>query len=552
MLKNWLRNWRINFVLGVILLLGAAIISRLVFLQIINHDFYKALATGQQGEFEAVKGDRGQVFFSKGDILATNVKAMYVYICPEEIKNKEETAEKLSAILGIDKEQIYEKAQKDSLFERIKNVLTEQEVSAITDLDLAGVYIKENALRNYPQEQMASQVVGFVGGEGIGQYGVEGFYDDFLQGEEEFMRNSLVNNLNGSDIFLSIDYNLQFTAEKLLLQSKEQVDIEGGQIIVIDPNNGKILALAEYPGFNPNYYFKVDNFNLFQNSVAQKLFEPGSILKPITMASALDLGKVNPDTTYLDEGTVKIGGYIIENYNSRIFGQVTMTEVLEKSINTGAVFVEKQVGHETFLEYLDRFGFFESTGIDIQGEVFSENKELKKGYEVNFATASFGQGIEITPIQLVRAFSVIANGGKLVKPFVVEKIVDKNGQEIVTEPVLSDKIISSNAISKLTAMLVSVVENGFGKAAKIPGYYIAGKTGTAQISWSVLGENKKGYSNKTWQSFMGFFPAFNPRFLVLIKLDNPKTNTAEYSAVPLFKQLAKYMIDYYAIPPDYE
>ena len=267
MLKNLLRNWRINFVLGVILLIGAAIISRLVFLQIIHHDYYKALARGQQGEFEAIKGDRGQVFFNKGDILATNVtnvKAKYVYICPEEIENKEETAENLSEVLEIDKEEIYEKTQKDSLFERIKNVLTEQEISAINDLGLAGVYIKEVPLRNYPQEQMASQVVGFVGGEGVGQYGVEGFYDDLLQGEEEFIRSSSSGSLNGSDIFLTIDYNIQFAAEKLLLQSKEQVDIEGGQIIVIDPNTGKIIALAEYPGFNPNYYSEVDNFNLFQ------------------------------------------------------------------------------------------------------------------------------------------------------------------------------------------------------------------------------------------------------------------------------------------------
>ena len=542
MLKNWLRNWRISLVLAVILLLGAAIISRLVFLQIVNHDLYRALAKGQQGEFEAVKGERGQIFFSKGDILATNVKAKYIFICPEEIENKEETAEKLSAILGIDEQEIYEKTQKDSLFERIKNVLTEQEISAITDLGLAGVYIKEGFLRNYPQEKMISQVLGFVGGEGAGQYGVEGFYDDVLQKEEE----------DGSDIFLSIDYNLQFTAEKLLLQSKEEIDIEGGQIIIMDPNSGKILVLAEYPGFNPNYYSEVEDFNTFQNSSAQKLFEPGSTLKPITMASALDLGKITPSTTYIDEGKVKIGKDVIENYGGRVFGQATMTEVLEKSINTGAVFAEKQAGHKAFLEYLDKFGLFEPTGIDIQGEVFSKNKELKKGYEVNFATASFGQGIEITPIQLVRAFSAIANGGKLVKPFVVEKIVNKKGEIIETEPVFSDKVISSNTVSKLTAMMVSVIENGFAKSARIPGYYIAGKTGTAQIPWSVLEEDKKGYSGKTWQSFIGFFPAFNPKFLILIKLDNPKTNTAEYSAVPLFKQLAKYMIDYYSIPPDYE
>lgn len=552
MLKKLLRNWRINFVFIVILLFGAVIIGRLVFLQIINYDLYKALARGQQEDFRATKGQRGQIFFSEGDILATNIRGKYLYVCPEEIEDKEAVAEKLSKITDIDKEQIYEKTLKESLFERIKNVLTEEEITSIAELDLPGVYVKENLLRSYPHEQMASSLTGFVGGEDIGQYGVEGFYDDILQGEEEFIKSSFLNKDNGSDIFLTVDYNLQFKAEKLLLQSKEEVDIEGGQIIVMDPNTGKILALAEYPGFNPNYYSDVDDFDIFQNSSVQKLFEPGSTLKSITMASALDLGRVTPDTSYIDEGKLKIGGYTIENYNGRVFGKTTMTQVLEKSVNTGAVFAERQVGNEKFLEYLEKFGFFEPTGVDIQGEAFSENKELKKGYEINFATASYGQGIEITPIQLVRAFSAIANGGRLVRPFVVEKIIDEKGDIIKTEPSFSDPVISSATTSKLTAMLVSVVENGFVKSAHIPGYYIAGKTGTAQISWSALDVDKNGYSDKTWQSFIGFFPAFNPRFLVLIKLDNPKVNTAEYSAVPIFKQLAKYMIDYYAVPPDYE
>jgi cell division protein FtsI/penicillin-binding protein 2 len=547
-----LKNWRSNLVLAALILAGAVIIGRLVFLQIVDYDLYKALAKGQQGDFSSTKGERGQIFFSNGDILATNVKAEYVYICPEEVEDKEQTAERLSEILGIDKEEIYQKTLKDSLFERIKNVLTDQELEAINNAGLAGVYTKEVLLRSYPHEQMASHVSGFVGGEDKGQYGVEGYYDDVLAGEEEFMKDSSSDNIDGSDITLTIDYNLQFTAEKILSEAKNQLDIEGGQIIVMDPNDGKILALAEYPGFNPNYYADVEDFSVFQNSSVQKLFEPGSTLKPITMASALDLGKITPDTTYVDEGKLKIGGYSIENYNGRVYGKQTMTQVLEKSINTGAVFAERQVGDDAFLQYLEKFNLFKPTNVDIQGEVFSANKELKKGYEINFVTASYGQGIEITPMQLMRAFSAIANGGKLVKPYVVQEIVDKKGNVTKAKPEISDNIISSSTASKLTAMMVSVVENGYAKSARISGYYIAGKTGTAQIPWSALGQDKKGYSDKTWQSFIGFFPAFSPKFLVLIKLDNPEANTAEYSAVPLFKQLAKYMIDYYSLPPDYE
>jgi len=215
-------------------------------------------------------------------------------------------------------------------------------------------------------------------------------------------------------------------------------------------------------------------------------------------------------------------------------------QVLEYSINTGAVFAEAATGHHTFLNYLSRFGLFEPTNIDLAGEVYSTNKELKKGYEINYATASFGQGIEITPMQLVRAYSALANGGRLPAPHLVDQGMP-----------LSEPIISEKTAFQVTTMLVSVTENGYGKSARVPGYYVAGKTGTAQIAYSALGEKRAGYSDKTVQSFIGYTPAFEPRFLALVKLNNPQTKTAEYSAIPIFQELAKYILDYYEIPPDY-
>ena len=229
--------------------------------------------------------------------------------------------------------------------------------------------------------------------------------------------------------------------------------------------------------------------------------------------------------------------------DQRVWGKRTMTEVLEFSINTGAVFAERKLGHEKFLEYLEKFGIFEPTNIELAGEVFSRNTEFKKGYEVNFSTAAFGQGIEMTAMQVVRAFSAIANSGILVNPFIVEGSQNEKRQK---------QVISSRTASQVTSMLISVVQSGFAKTAQIPGYHIAGKTGTAQISWSALGVAKSGYSDKTIQSFIGYAPAFDPRFLILVKLNNPATRTAEYSAVPIFRDLAKYIIDYYQIPPDYE
>jgi len=556
-----MKRWRINLIFILIVLFGAAIIGRLIYIQIIKYDFYKAMAQGQQKVFQLLKGDRGEIFFSKGEILATNVKGKYLFVYPQEIEEKEETAKILSQILNLEEAVLLEKLQGDSLFEKIKSSLTKDEEQALKEMNLPGIYLKETIFRKYPQGTMSSQTLGFLGGEGKGQYGIEGFYDSILQGKEEIQEkewgiakyffSGTAESTKGADIFLTIDYNIQFMAEKLLEKAKENLNIEAGQIIVIDPNSGKILALANFPNFDPNHYSEID-FELFQNPSIQKLFEPGSAFKPITMAAALNHGKITPKTTYIDTGKVKIGKYTIANYNEKVWGERTMTEVLEKSINTGAVFVEKQLGHDVFLEYIDKFGIFEPTGIDLQGEIFSENTEFKKGYEINFATASFGQGIEMTPIQLVRAFCVIANGGKLVKPYLVEKTIERSTITETKPEISSEQIISQKTASQLTAMLISVIENGFAKEARVPGYYVAGKTGTAQIPWSTLGINKKGYSEDTWQSFIGFAPAFSPQFLILIKLDKPETKTAEYSAVPIFGELAKYIINYYQIPPDYE
>jgi cell division protein FtsI/penicillin-binding protein 2 len=558
-----MNSWRQNLVFILIILFAAVILCRLIYIQILNHQYWQALAQGQQKFFESHQGERGEIFLQRGIPLAVNRNFDFVYLSPAEIKKPEETAEVLSLILNLNKDFILEKIRKDSYYELIKNNLTEKELENLKKLNLPGIYLGRELGRYYPLQSLASQVIGFLGGDGKGQYGIEGYYDEILQGKERFLEKEkgpggfLINGFldpgeKGADLVLTIDYNIQFLAEKLLEEAYENLDIESGQIIVMDPNSGKILALANFPNFDPNQYSKVENLEIFQNGAIQKFFEPGSVFKPITMAAALEKGAITPQTTYIDEGKVKIGGYTIYNYDGKIWGKRTMTEVLEKSINTGAVFVEKQIGHDIFKDYIKSFGIFEPTGIDLQGEVFSENKEFKKGYEVNFATASFGQGIEMTPIQLARAYCVIANKGKLVRPYLVEKIIENEKTTEIHPQIASDNIISQKTASQLTAMLVSVVENGFAKAAKIPGYYIAGKTGTAQMSLSALGLGKRGYSNKTWQTFIGFAPAFNPQFLVLVKLDDPKARDASVSAVPIFRELAKYIIDLWQIPPDYE
>ncbi len=536
-------HWRVNLVFILLILFSAAILSRLIYIQVVRGDFYRALAQGLSllPNNEA-QPERGEIFLKKEEPLAVNRDFTLVFASPEKVIESEKTAEILSKTLNLDKNFILDAFKKDTLFSPIKYKLTSEEITALKDLNLDGIYLVKERGRYYPQETLASQLIGFLGAEGAGQYGLEEYYDEILSDEGR-----------GSDLILTIDYGVQFQAEKLLEEAKKNLDIEGGQIIVIEPNSGKIIALSNFPNFNPNQYGEYaskGDLEIFKNGASQNFFEPGSVFKPITMAAALNEEKITPQTTYVDEGMVKIGGWPIYNYDGRIYGQKTMTNVLEKSINTGAVFVEQQMSHEIFLDYIAKFGIFAPTGIDIP-ENYSENKELKKGYEINFATAAFGQGIEMTPIQLVRAYCAIANGGKLISPYLVDKIL-KDDKITETQPKISSSVISQKTSSQLTAMLISVVENGFAKTAKIPGYYIAGKTGTAQVPWTTLGIDKRGYSDKTWQSFVGFAPAFNPQFLILVKLDNPKTNTAEYSAVPIFHDLAEYIIHQYQIPPDYE
>lgn len=557
-----MRNFRLFIVLVFFFIFGAAILSRLVFLQIFNHKLYKALGEGQQKILTSLKGERGQIFFKNGEPLAVNRSGKFVFVYPEEIEEKEKTAEILSEILDIDKEWIFEKTKKNSLFESIKHKLSKEEQDKLLEKDLTGVYLQEETLRYYPQENTASHIVGFLGGDDTGQYGVEGFYNEILSGKEVLSEkekgpfgysifSDTKENSNGANIFLTIDPSIQFVAENLLLKYKEQLNFDDGQILVLDPSTGKILAMAAIPNFDPNNYSEVQDIEIFQNPITQKIFEPGSVFKPFTMTAAINEERVSPQTKYIDKGIIKIGSWTIYNYDQRVWGEQTMTGVLEKSINTGAVFAELELGHNLFLKYLEKFGFFEKTGIDLQGEVFSQNLEFKNGYEINFATASFGQGIEITPIQLARAFSAIANKGKLKKPYILDRILTDE-KETKTDSDFEEEIFSQKTASEITTMLVSVVENGFSKAAKIDGYFIAGKTGTAQIPWPSLEINKSGYSDKTWQTFIGFAPAFNPEFLIIVKLTDPAARTAEYSALPIFKELAKYIINYLEIPPDYE
>jgi len=568
---------RLSLLMLVFFVIGGVIGARLFSLQILEYEEYYALAQGQHQFFQKLFPQRGEIlmqdFFRREQNktalspLALNREFKQVFAIPAQIsiEDKESLAEELSLLLNLDKEIILERVSKiGDPYEPLKHKVEKETAQKIEDLGVEGIAVAPEIWRYYPHGSLACHLLGFVGMKDekkIGQYGLEGYYEEELKGEIGFftgekdiwgysipsLKREFKPAQDGEDLVLTIDENIQFKVEKELAQMVEKWEGTGGTIIVMDPRTGAIRAMANWPVFDPNNYSQVENIDVFLNPAISSVYEPGSVMKPITMAAGLDSGNIAPDTTYHDEGQVRIGGYIIRNVDGKSYNQPTMTEVLEKSINTGAVFVQQKIGPEIFQEYISAFGFGEPTGVDLSGEIGGDISNLFTGREINLANISFGQGIAVTPLELTRAVAAIANGGKLMRPFVVEKRIKPDGSEIVTKPQVVREVISPKTARQLTRMLVSVVENGFGRPARIPGYDIAGKTGTAQVP----DPEKGGYSEETIHTFVGYAPAFNPAFVILVKLDKPKgIRFAADSVSPVFKELARYLFNYLEIPPN--
>jgi len=556
-----MKQWRAKLVFGFFLLFCALILTKLFYLQVKKGQYFEAMALGQQISFQEIKAERGAILLAGGQPLASTKKKTVIYVIPSKIPESElaSTTKKIAEIASIPEEETAFLLKKGDSF---KKDISETAYEALKREIIPGIAVDQVSVRFYPLGDLACQTIGFANEEGQGQYGLEGYYNDILQGKEvlrnksfvpdflsSFLESNLTQSNKGADIYLTLNHNIQNFSQNLLKQAKENWGFDSAQIIVAEPLTGKILALAVSPSYDINEFAKEKNLDVFLNPTTQKLFEPGSVFKPITMAAGLEEGLVEPDTEYTDTGAVELGGPAIYNFEKKVWGKQTMAGVLENSINTGAIFVEQKLGKNLFLKYIDNFGFFDKTGIDLQGEIYSRNETLKKGYPRDFASASFGQGIQLTSLQLVRAFSALANGGTLVKPYIVEKIIFANGQEKVTQPKEGSRVISKNASAKITAMLVGVVKNASGSRTKIPGYYIAGKSGTAQVP---LPRGGGYYEDQTIQSYIGYFPAKSPRFLVFVRMDNPKgSKSAGWSSGPIFKDLVQHIIDLYQIPPDY-
>ena len=560
---------RIHVLFFLIFILGAVIILRLYSLQVSAYGYYKALAENQHSVLRDLIPKRGEIFLlDKNDLypVAVNKSSKTAYAVPKEIKDPFLAAQAVARMLGLEEGNLREKFsdQKD-MYEVLKRRLSDEEISAIKEARLDGIHLSDETFRYYPAGELASQALGFVGWRDDdfgGRYGLEAYFEERLKGEEGNLfqerdssgrwistgEKDITHAKDGDNLILTIDHIIQYETEKILKSAVEKFEADRGTIIVMEPSTGQILSLANYPNFNPNDYQKAENMENFRNLAVSDAYECGSVFKPITLAGAIDSGKINPDTVYADTGQVDEAGYSIKNSDLKSYGRQTMTEVLEKSLNTGVIYAQKLLGNKNFSDYVKRFGFGEIAGIDLPGESGGNINNLKNlKSDIQFFTASFGQGITVTPIQLISAYNAIANGGTLMKPQIIRKVIKDGGQEEEIFPEEVRRVISQSAANQVSMMLRSVVDNGHGKRAGVPGYAVCGKTGTAQIAST----DKKGYEEgKNIGSFVGFAPLDNPQFTVLVRMDNPKTvEWAESSAAPAFGELMKFLLDYRNIEP---
>lgn len=547
----------------VIAVLGAffLILIRLFGLQVLQHDKYKDASLNQRDNFfKSSSSRRGDIFLTGKDgsssLVATTKKGFLAYLNNRVLENPEEAFLELSSFLDVDKNFFLKLAQKkNDPFEIIKKKLDEEEAEKILSLEIKGIGITGDEWRFYPRGHFLSHVLGFssvTDDVAEGRYGIEKFYDGFLKGGgsdrgrsgffSAIASNFGENFKEGNDIFLTIETNAQIVVEKELAELSNKWQAKSGGILILSPQNGKIIAMAAFPDFDPNKYFQEKKLNVFLNPFTEKIFEMGSVFKPITMAIAIDSGSITPETTYIDKGFVEINGAKLRNFDEKPRGERNMIQVLEESLNTGAVFAMRKTGRQTFKDYLKKFGFYEKTNIDLPGEVKSNLSNLDSGREVEFATASFGQGIAITPIAMARALGVLANKGRIVKPILVA------GENFDESKEVGAQVIKEETVFLVSKMLVDVVDKTLaGGKAKMEGYSIAAKTGTAQIPDPKTG----GYSEEFFHSFFGYFPAYDPQFLVFLFLERPVgVKYASQTLTDPFSQITKFLINYYSILPD--
>lgn len=579
---------------------------RLIDLQVVRSSYFSALAASQRQRSAQLAPARGTIYLTdsrRGDVfpVASNHAVSIAYAVPRDMENVAAVAHELAPALhafrsrqtarveeilkatgqktspasdaapspeplsdeekaAILEEQLYKKFnQHTDPFEPLLKpyeVLDEELKRFLEEKKFPGIVIGEEERRVYPEGQLAAHILGYVGwtdqGQ-IGRYGVEEYFNQALAGDlgwlfaEHDTTGAFIGvgasdfraPADGEDITLTVDRVVQSIIETELKTGVEKYGAQRGSIIAMNPKTGAVLGMATYPTFDPNFYYAITDAKTQTNPVVSDIFEPGSIFKPVVMAAAINEGLVEPDTAMTDSGPVHVADRVVNTYDGKHWGVQTMTQVLEQSNNVGMVWVGQMVGEEKLYDYARRFGLGEQTGIEIAGETKNSLPSPVEWNVTTTATVSFGQGIAMTPLQALNAVNTIANRGLVMQPYVTAN----------RTPTGVRQVISDTTATQVSSMMVSVIENGVGALAKVPGYYLAGKTGTAEVP----DERGKYSPDRKIISFVGFGPVADPQFSILIKLDNPAgLSFASGTAAPMFRNVAEKLLNYYQIPPDYD
>ncbi len=582
-MNDKLRRARLRQAILFLLICGSllAIVGRLAYWQLAQHTALAALAEQEHLGPITVPAGRGSLYDVNGKLLALNITENAVEADPRTILQEnndhpgtfDRTLSQLASILNQPADLLRPQLQLahngrpapftfllDAQGQKIH--ATPEQSKRIQNLldqgQLIGIGLLPESLRVYINGSLAAQLLGYVQQDTeVGQYGLEKYYNAQLTGQPgKLIAQADANGnplalgdqvwqppVNGADLTLTLDANVQATVERMLHQTILSQKADSGSVIIINPKTGAIIAMASEPSFDPNHYSAVSSYTLFTNPATSHIYDPGSTMKAITMSAALDLHLITPDTTFNDPGYYDVDGVRIHNFNNASYGLETMTQVLQHSANVGAIWVALQkLGAQNFYHYLNLFGFGAPTHIDLPNESGGLIPAPAERTNLTLAENSFGEGISVTPLQMVMAYTALANSGHLMRPYVVASIT-QNGQTTNFSPKSVRRVISPETAHTITQMLVQSAIHGEAEQALVPGYQVAAKTGTATPPDQP--------PNFTYASVAGYAPASNPQFVMLVKIDHPKTSIfGSVVAAPLWREIATWLFHYYRIPPD--
>ena len=558
--EKWARV-RMRFVALLFAVFFVAVSGRAFYLQVLNNDRLVKLAEKQHQRIVALTPGRGAIYDRNNAPFAVSIEMDSCYAETRNIEDMKKTAATLAPLLGYFPPDLEAKLKGARNFVWLSRRMAPEQAKKVKELKLEGIGFVKESKRFYPNSQVAAHVIGFTGMDPGGLEGVEKRYDATILGNTGYLvteRDALGRDIalkkgsegksgsKGNNVVLTLDKNVQYIAEKELALAVEKNGAKNGIAIVMEPDTGRVLAMANYPTFNPNSFAQYDASSLRNRAIADS-FEPGSTFKIFLIASALEAGVVRPGDYFdCENGSYRMYGRTI--HDTHKYGSLSVPEILKYSSNIGSAKIGSRLGSERLYAALNNFGFGEKSNIDLPGEASGMLRQQAKWYGIDLATISFGQGVTATPLQIAAAVSAVANGGNLMKPYLVDRITDDNGAVLQQfQPQVRRRVISAQTARSVSRMLEGVVtEGGTGTGAMVDGYRVAGKTGTAQKA------EGRGYSaDKRTASFVGFVPADRPRLTILVVVDEPKTSSyGGVVAAPAFSAIAQQTLCYLNVPPD--